>query len=112
MNSRELIAIYENVAVITDQMVSAAQELDWELLARLEQSCSLQVQAIRDNDGPVPLEQEQRQQKLNVIKKILADDKKIREITEPRMVVLSQLMESTSAKRKLAQSYFLDHRTV
>ena len=42
MNSLELISIYENVAVLTDQMLDAAQRGNWDLLVKLEASCTLQ----------------------------------------------------------------------
>lgn len=110
MNSIELISIYEHVAVITDQMVSAAENNDWALLAALELRCSAEVQAIKDNDVPVRLEKEARQKKISMINKILADDKKIRDITEPRMAQLTQMMQKTSTQSKLARAYILDHR--
>ncbi|PRC91491.1 flagellar protein FliT [Solimicrobium silvestre] len=110
MTSQELMTIYENVASLTDQMVGAAQSNNWTLLAKLEEKCSLQVQAIKDNDVPVVLANEQREKKVCVINKILADDRKIRDITEPRMAQLSELMKSSSSQRKLFRAYQLDHR--
>ena len=110
MNSVELISIYEHVAAITDQMVSAAERSDWALLAELEISCSREVDALRESDLPVKLDKEIREKKINVIKKILADDRKIRDITEPRMVQLTQLMQKSSTQHKLARAYVLDHR--
>jgi len=111
MNSRELIAVYENVAQITAEMVSAAQSSDWQLLATLEHDCSMQVQVIKDNDVPVRLEKEEREKKVSVLKKILADDKKIRDITQPRMAQLSEMMLRSSTQQKLARAYQLDHRS-
>jgi flagellar protein FliT len=105
------MSIYENVAVITEQMVGAAQEHDWQLLAKLEESCSAQVQAIRENDKPVQLVEADQMKKVNVIKKILADDRKIRDITQPRMAQLSEMMRRSSTQSKLARAYQLDHRS-
>ncbi len=110
MNSQELMSIYENVAVITGQMVGAAQEHDWQLLAELEDSCSAQVRAIRENDTPVELAQADQMKKVDVIKKILADDRKIRDITQPRMAQLTEMMRRSSTQGKLARAYQLDHR--
>jgi len=110
MNSHELISIYENVAELTAEMVHAAQEHDWQLLAMLEERCSRQVQVIRDNNTPVELGSEERDQKVRVIKKILADDRLIRDLTQPRMAQLSQLLQRSSTQQKLARAYQLDHR--
>jgi len=105
MESIELITLYENVAVITDQMLNAARERDWERLSVLETSCTSTVQKIRDNEQPVALPPELKERKIKVIKKILADDKEIRDITEPWMAQLSELMKSSSTSYKLNQTY-------
>ena len=39
------------------------------------------------------------------LKKILADDKEIRDITEPWMAQLSDLMKNSSTNRKLSNTY-------
>jgi len=110
MNSVEVISIYEHVATITDQMVVAAEHADWELLAQLEVSCSREVAALKSAEIPAKLDKEIRERKIKVINKILADDRKIRDITEPRMAQLTQLMQKSSTQHKLARAYELDHR--
>ena len=110
MNSQELISIYENVANITAQMLGAAQDSDWPLLATLEERCSMQVQAIKEDESPVELARDEREKKVQVIQRILADDRKIRDITQPRMAQLSEMMRRSSTQTKLARAYKLDHR--
>ena len=105
MNSLELISAYENVATITAKMLDAARLADWELLAQLEADCSFQVQCLRENDIPVELPTEIREKKILVIKKILSDDKEIRNITEPWMAQLSNLMKNSNTTLKLSQTY-------
>jgi flagellar protein FliT len=105
MNSLELISLYENVAVITAKMLDAARLADWELLAQLETDCTSQVQRLRENEIPIELPTEIREKKILVIKKILSDDKEIRNITEPWMAQLASLMKSSSANLKLSQTY-------
>ncbi|MFZ6686203.1 flagellar protein FliT [Undibacterium sp. SXout11W] len=105
MESTELISLYENVAIITDQMLRAARERDWELLCQLESNCSSTVAIIQKNEIPVSLTPELREQKIRMIKKILADDKEIRDITEPWMAELADLIKSNTTSRKLNQAY-------
>ncbi|MFZ6849353.1 flagellar protein FliT [Undibacterium sp. RuRC25W] len=105
MESIELISLYENVAVITDQMLDAARKRDWELLCQLESNCSSTVAIIQKNEVPVPLTPELKERKIKMIKKILADDKEIRDITEPWMAELANLMHSNHTSRKLNQAY-------
>ncbi len=105
MNSLELISIYENVAVLTDQMLDAAQRGNWDLLVKLEASCTLQVQDIKNNETPVMLEKEHRERKIRVIKRILDDDRKIRDLTEPWMAQLQRIMQTSAVHRKLSKAY-------
>lgn len=105
MKSTELIDLYENVAVITDQMLHAARQRNWELLTKLEQNCSSTVAIIQQNETPTVLSEELRERKIRTIKKILADDKEIRNITEPWMAELSNLIRSNGTARKLNQAY-------
>ncbi|WP_420477200.1 flagellar protein FliT [Noviherbaspirillum sp. ST9] len=106
MNSLEVISLYETVADITDQMLAAARVGDWELLAQLESRCSSQVEFIRNNEEPrQPLSPTARERKVKIIKKILDDDRQIRDITEPWMAQLSAMIKSTGTERKLSQAY-------
>lgn len=105
MESTEILALYENVAVITSQMLDAARRRDWQTMTTLENDCSNTVQRIRENENPAPLSAEMKQRKIQVIKQILADDKEIRDITEPWMTELAQLMQSSKTSIKLHQAY-------
>ncbi|MDO8651599.1 MAG: flagellar protein FliT [Undibacterium sp.] len=109
MNSIELISMYENVAEITDRMLSAAREGDWDLLTKLETDCSLRVQNLKSHESPSEMPQDLRNKKIQIIRKILADDKEIRDITEPWMVQLSNLMKNSESNRKLSQAYGTSH---
>jgi flagellar protein FliT len=106
MDNQEILSLYETVADITDQMLAAARTGDWEQLAALESRCSSHVAVIRDNDQPrQPLSAAARAKKTLIIKKILDDDRQIRNITEPWMAQLSALMKNTGTERKLLQAY-------
>ncbi|WP_019141159.1 flagellar protein FliT [Noviherbaspirillum massiliense] len=111
MNNQEIISIYETVAGITDQMLAAARSGDWELLAELETQCSSQVEILRKNDRPrEALTEAAREQKTRVIKKILADDREIRNLTEPWMAQLSVMLNSAGTERKLSRTYGASQR--
>lgn len=109
MNCVEVLDIYEKVATITADMRLAAQARDWELLAKLESDCSAHISTLKRHEAApeaiLSLPLELKQKKISIIKQILADDRAIRDITEPWMSELSKLMSSTSTARKLSQSY-------
>ncbi len=105
MNSHEVISLYETVAVITDQMLTAARKGDWDQLAVLESRCASHVEALRTSEPPAPLTGVVREKKVKIIKKILADDREIRNLTQPWMTHLSQLINSAGTERKLSNAY-------
>lgn len=105
MNSQEIIILYETVATITDQMLAAARAGDWEQLAALELRCADQVKILKTGEPPVLLTGTSRERKVQIIKKILADDRAIRDLAEPWMAKLSLLINSTGAERKLNRAY-------
>jgi flagellar protein FliT len=100
MEDEELLSIYENVAVITDQMLIAARIGDWDQLVELELRCASQVEMLRNEEGRTALTGAVRERKLALIKKVLEDDRQIRSITEPWMDRLAGLINSAGAERK------------
>ncbi|MBR7798931.1 flagellar protein FliT [Undibacterium sp. FT137W] len=105
MNSQDVISIYETVAVISDQMLLAAKNADWDRLTELESQCSEHIASLREGEGPIKLTGETRDRKVKIIQKILADDRQIRDLTEPWMANLSKLIRSNQTERKLVQAY-------
>lgn len=105
LSSQEVINLYETVAVITDQMLTAARNGDWDQLVELESRCASHVATLQSSEPPMPLQGENRERKVKIIRKILADDREIRNLTEPWMAHLSKLINSAGTERKLSQAY-------
>jgi flagellar protein FliT len=90
MTSNEVLSIYENIASLTSKMAAAAQEGDWKGLDKLENQCAAEASA---TIGGVPaLQGTQRLRKIDLLKQILANDRAIREVTEPWMGQLDRAM--------------------
>ena len=105
MDSTQIISIYQNVSTITEQMVAAARNADWDELSVLESQCSVQIEMLRQQEPNTTLPASDRDQKVRIIKKILADDREIRSFTQPWMEKLSTMINSAGAERKLSQAY-------
>ncbi|WP_426193812.1 flagellar protein FliT [Massilia sp. DWR3-1-1] len=73
--------MYEQLAGLTAQMTLAAQAGDWCSLAALEQQCARHQQAVQA--GVPPLTGEARSRKIALMKQIMANDRAIRDVTEP-----------------------------
>jgi flagellar protein FliT len=83
MTSNEVLAMYENIAALTGRMAVAAVEGDMESVARLETQCAIHANAARN--GVPPLEGAQRKRKIDLLKQIMANDRAVRDVTEPWM---------------------------
>ncbi len=95
---------YRRLSAITGQMREAADHEQWDELIALEQRCANEVETLKPRDA-VPSEPLEREQKAMLIRKILADDKAIRERTEPWMRQLQQIMQSARSEWQLQQTY-------
>lgn len=105
MTNQEVLSTYEAMQALTGQMVTAATNADWDQLEVLEQRISSHVAALKANEEKVVLESAGRLRKVALIKQILEDDRKIRDLTMPWMAQLSKLINSTGTERRLANAY-------
>jgi|SRR5450830_1180789 len=105
MDGAEVISLYESIAQLTDQMLAAARNEDWDLLSKLEADCAYVVDVLKKNEADVTLNDDRRERKIEILKKILEDDRDIRNLTDPGLKKLSALIQNTSAERKLAKAY-------
>jgi flagellar protein FliT len=104
MNSQETVSTYRAMAELTGQMLRAASINDWELLATLERECARHARLLQEQEPP-RLDGAERGQKLEAIRKMLQDDRQIRDLTMPWMAKLSALISSTGNQRKLQSAY-------
>lgn len=81
MTSNEVLSMYENIAGLTAKMAVAAKAGDWNKLATLETACATQASATET--GVPALSGAPRMRKIDLLKQIMANDRAIREVTEP-----------------------------
>ncbi|NHZ41162.1 MULTISPECIES: flagellar protein FliT [Massilia] len=81
MTSNEVLSMYENIAGLTGKMAVAAKAGDWNGLTKLEMQCKQQAAAVKT--GVPALDGAPRMRKIDLLKQIMANDRAVREITEP-----------------------------
>lgn len=96
---------YHSLSTLTSKMLVAATQGEWDQLIDLEQQCSRQVAKIRLVDDEPPLDEPSRQRKIQLIRKILADDAQIRNRTEAWMGQLNNIMQSNKQEQRLNKTY-------
>lgn len=105
MTGEQIIGLYDTVSQLTEQMLAAAQNSDWDNLVALEAHCASQVQILKASEPADPLPGEFRSRKIEIIHRILDHDRQIRDLTQPWMAQLSTLINSRGAQRKLSAAY-------
>jgi len=105
MEHQNTIALYEEVAKVTKQMLAAAKQQEWDRLADLESSCAAYVEQLKLLEVSVTLNSDARERKVASIKQILADDKEIRTLVSPWMAKLGSMMNSNQTEKKLNRTY-------
>jgi len=105
MNGDDILSLYESVSSLSGDMLAAAQAGEWDQLVELETRCASQVQVLRAGEAAATLNAERRARKVAMIRKILADDREIRDLTSPWMARLGAMLQSTGAERRLANAY-------
>ncbi|NUU00173.1 flagellar protein FliT [Herbaspirillum robiniae] len=105
MNGDHVIAIYESISKLTDDMLAAARAADWDLLATLEAQCGKHIANLKNFEDNVSLSDAHRNRKVDIIRKILEDDRDIRNLTEPGLRKLSALIQSNQTEQKLLNTY-------
>jgi len=103
MSNENVCSLYESVAEVTNQMLAAAQNQDWDELSQLEVTCADYVEQIRDYDEVQPSAGEAYKRKLNSIRIILANDREIRNLMAPWMLKLNNMLSSGSHNNKPVQ---------
>lgn len=105
MNSAQTLMTYDAILAITGKMLAAAQNNNWDQLILLEQECRKLTEALIKHDPEPILDKELLQKKVKMINQILADDAKIRAITEPWMAKLQDMLNTNGHTRSLQQAY-------
>lgn len=99
-----IIELYEEICALSERMVGAAQDNDWDDLVALEQ----RVAALRDtlmvagDDAMTPGEV---QRKRALIQRILDDDAEVRRHTEPWMEQVRKFLGVGAQARRVADAY-------
>ena len=100
-----LLQTYDQLSITTAHMLSAAQDGDWQRLVDLEKDCSELVALLSRLESDDPLPEGLRARKAAMIRKVLADDAAIRDITEPWLERLGTMLGANRREQQLLKSY-------
>jgi flagellar protein FliT len=99
--TQDYFAHYEAIAMVSGQMLAAARGGEWSELKALQGTYRELVEQLKDVDSGSELDESSRARKLDLVKKILADDAAIRDLSSPSLARLSALFTVNSPARVL-----------
>ena len=91
MNS-VLLNYYEAIEQASQDMLEAARVGDWDHVVKLEGACTLLIAQLKRNAAERPLASEEAQLKSRIMQRILVNDAEIRQLAEPWLEDLDNLM--------------------
>jgi flagellar protein FliT len=97
--------LYETLSGISADMVHAAETGDWDRLIELERTVARMRNRLSVEDAQSKLSEAERDRKVHLIQRILADDRKVRSYTEPWMEQVRRFLGDSSRGRDIRNTY-------
>ena len=88
-----LLDYYKAIERTSSQMLDAAKKENWDQVVRLEGACAVLIAQLRFKSKTDELAPEERQEKTKIMQRILRTDAEIRNLAEPWLNDLSQLID-------------------
>jgi flagellar protein FliT len=99
--TEDYFAHYEAIATLSNRMLVAAREGEWTNLKTMQGTYREMIEQLKEVDSASTLDDAARARKLDLVKKILADDAAIRDLTSPSLARLSALFTVNHPARVL-----------
>lgn len=99
------LKLYETLSGISGDMVLAAEVGDWDRLIELERTVARLRDQLSAADAGANLNDAERAHKVHLIKRILADDRKVRSFTEPWMEKVRRFLGDAKPGRNARNMY-------
>ena len=87
-----LLNYYEAIEQASQDMLEAARVGDWDHVVKLEGACALLIAQLKRSAAERPLEPEEAVIKSRIMQRILLNDAEIRQLAEPWLEDLDQIL--------------------
>lgn len=105
MNPDELLDLYRQALDLTQRMLTAARASDWDALVRLEVERDRLIEEVRRHDLDTPRSARLREQKRELLERIIAQDEEIRTLTQDWMRELRDILSNVNNVQRLSKTY-------
>ena len=90
--SSPLLNYYEAIELASQDMLQAARDGNWDAVVKLEGACAVLISQLRHAATQQPLESDEAQLKSRIMQRILVNDAEIRQLAEPWLDDLDDLL--------------------
>lgn len=90
--SSELLCYYEAIEKASQDMVTAARNGNWDEVVKLEGACAVLIAQLKHAAAQKALAPDESQLKSRIMQRILLNDAEIRQLAEPWLDELEQLL--------------------
>ena len=102
---RGIVERYRRMAEASGRMLAAASRDDWDTVCAIEKECAALVAELSTMGDLAPNDPALRQQKLELVKRVLADDAAIRALSQPWLSRLDEMMRGQSNALRMQRAY-------
>ena len=102
---QQIVDRYRRMADASHRMLSAAREDDWDQVCIAEKECATLIRELSGMGDLAPADPALRQQKVDLMKRVLADDAEIRLLTQPWLKKLDAMLRSPDNVARLGRAY-------
>lgn len=103
--SSPIVRSYEELLVLSEQMLEAAKASNWDALSDLQKVYMAEVERLRQLDHSVPFSNDERLRRFQLLERILAYDARIRDLAMPQLAHLGALLNNSRRKQELSAAY-------
>ena len=104
-HERVTLNCYDQLAELSEEMLGAARQSNWDGLSALEVKAQLVVNDLKAMPETSGHSTVFRHEKMRLIRLILALDAQIRDLVQPRLAQLDRAMRAPSTARRLSAAY-------
>ena len=102
---RSIVERYRRMADASTRMLAAARVDDWDAVCAIEQDCARLIGELTDIGDLAPSDPALRQEKIDLMRRVLADDAEIRLLSQPWLKKLDALMRTPATTARVNRAY-------
>ena len=102
---QQIVERYRRMADASRRMLDAARLDDWDRVCLVEKECASLVAELLQMGDLAPTDPSLRQQKVDLLKRVLADDAELRLLSQPWLRKLDAVLRSPQTAARLDRTY-------